>query len=79
MDRRGAQEIDVFTSVVSPSQARLTLMANDSRFYSNAIADPEMCSGRMGGENDTSGFVAEYMVAMYYHGADSAFTPEMNI
>jgi hypothetical protein len=79
MNGWGAQEIDIFASVVSPRQARLTLVANDSRFYSNAIPNLEMRNGRVGGENDASGFVAEYVVAGHDHGTDTAFMPEVNV
>ena len=79
MDGRSAQEIHIFASVVSPCQAGLTLVANDSRFYGNAITNLEMCDGRVCSENDAGGFVAQYVVVCYNHGTDTALMPEVNI
>lgn len=79
MNGRRAQEIDIFASVVSSRQARLALMADDSRLYSNAIPNLEMGNGRVGGQNDARGFVAEYVIACYDHGTDTALMPEVNV
>jgi hypothetical protein len=79
MNGWSAQEIDIFAPVVSPRQAGLTLVANDSRFYSDAISYLEMRDGRVSGENDASGFVAEYVVAFHDHGTDTALVPEVNV
>lgn len=79
VDGRGGEEAHVEAAVVAAGEAGLALVADDVGFDGDAVAKLEVRDGRVLGQNDAGGFVAEDVGAGDDHGADTAGVPEVNI
>lgn len=78
-DGRGGEELDVVAAIVSASQAGLADTAGDVGLDSDTIANLEVLDGGVNGDNITSRFVAQDVVALDNHGTDTTSVPEVNI
>ena len=79
VDGRGGEELHALAAVVAAGEAGFAGVADETRFDGDAVADFQVGDGRVGGENDAGGFVAEDVGVFDDHGADAAGVPEVDI
>ncbi len=75
----GREKSHLQAAVVAPCEAGLAGIADDTWLNGDSVADFEVRHGRVRGEDYSSRFMAKDVVVFYYHGANAAGVPEVNI
>ena len=79
VDGRGGEEAHVQAAVVAARQAGLARVADDVRLDGDAVAGLQVRDRRVRGQDDAGGLVPEDVRVRYYHGADAAGVPEVDV
>lgn len=79
VDGGRGEEAHVEAAVVAAREAGFALVADDVGFDGDAVAGLEVRDGRVRGEDDAGGFVAEDVRVCHDHGADAAGVPEVDV
>lgn len=75
----GREKSRVLAAVIAPCEAGLAGVADDIWLNGDSVADFEMRHGRVRGEDYSCRFMAKDVGVFYYHGANPAGVPEVNI
>lgn len=79
VDGWGGEKSHLQAAVIAPCEARLAGIADYTWLNGDAVADFEIRDGGVRGEDYSCGFMAKDVGVFYYHGADAAGAPEVNV
>lgn len=79
VDGWSGQKSHLYAAVIAPCEAGFAGVANDIWLNGDSVTGFEVRDGGVGGEDYSCGFMAKDVVVFYYHGANAAGVPEVNI